>query len=80
MVSGEKRKKEIDSNLDIFSTIQMQMKSAHEAPCEATYEERKKFLSESNCIELLNLVNPCGESVYCMDALPDEVPLYSQME
>ncbi len=27
-VSEEKRKKEIDSNLDLFSTVQMQMKSA----------------------------------------------------
>ncbi len=35
-VSEEKRKKEIDSNLDLYSTFQMQMKSNHEAPSEAT--------------------------------------------
>ncbi len=64
--------KEIDSNLDLYSTVQMQMKSAREAPSKATDKERKK----SNCIELLNPVNPHGEPVYCMDALPDEVPLY----
>ncbi len=52
------------------------MKSAFGAPSEATDEERKKSLSESNCIELLNPVNPRGETVYCMDALPGEVPLY----
>ncbi len=84
-VSEEKRKKEIDStvmgryidsNLDLYSTVQMQMKSAHGAPSEATDEERRKFLTESNCIELLNLVNPRGEPVYCMDALPVEIPLY----
>ncbi len=55
----------------------MQMKSACGAPSEATDEERRKFLSESNCIGLLNQVNLHGEPVYCMDALPDEVPLYS---
>ncbi len=75
-VSEEKRKKEIDSNLDLLSTIQMQMKSAREAPSEDTDEERRKFLTESNCIELLNPVNPCGDTVYCMDDLPVEVPLY----
>ncbi len=35
-------------------------------------------MSESNCIELLNPVNPRGEPVYCMDALPDEIPLYGR--
>ncbi len=54
----------------------MQMKSAREAPSEATDEERRKFLTESNCIELLNPLNPRGEPVYCMDALPVEIPLY----
>ncbi len=75
-VLEEKRKKEIDSNLDLFSTVQMQMKSAREAPSEDMDEERRKFLTESNCIELLNPVNPLGDTVYCMDALPVEVPLY----
>ncbi len=75
-VSEDKRRKEIDSNLDLYSTVQMQMKSAREAPSEATDEERRKFLTESNCIELLNPLNPRGEPVYCMDALPVEIPLY----
>ncbi len=75
-VSEEKSKKEIDSNLDLFSTVQMQMKNAREAPSEDTDKERRKFLTEWNCTELLNLVNPCGDMVYCMDALPVEVPLY----
>ncbi len=52
------------------------MKSAHGAPSEATDQERRKFLTESNCIELMNPVNPGGERVYCMDALPIEIPLY----
>ncbi len=75
-VSEDKRMKEIDSNLDLYSTIQMQMKCARGAPSEATDEERMKFLTESNCIELLNTVNPHGEHVYCMNALPVEIPLY----
>ncbi len=57
-VSEEKPKKEIDSNLDLFSTVQMQMNSACEAPSEVTNEERRQFLTKSNCIELLNPVNP----------------------
>ncbi len=50
----------------------MQRKSALVAPSEA----KTKFLTEANCIELLNPVNPRGDMVYCMDALPVEVPLY----
>ncbi len=73
-VSEDIRRKEIDSNLDLYSTVQMQMKSARGAPSEATDDERRKFLTESNCIELLNLVNPLGKPVYCMDALPVEIP------
>ncbi len=53
----------------------MQMKSAREAPTEDTDEERRKFLTESNCIELLNLVTPRGDTVYCMNALLVEIPL-----
>ncbi len=75
-VSEEKWKKEIDSNLDLFSTIQMQRESALVAPSEAMDEERRKFLTEANCIELPNPVNPRGDTVYCMDALLVEVPIY----
>ncbi len=75
-VSEEKHKKEIDSNLDLFSTVQMQMKIGCEAPSEDTNEESRQFLTESNCIELLNPVNPREDMVYCMNALPVEVPLY----
>ncbi len=46
------------------------------APSEDTDEERRKLLTESNCIELLKPVNPCGDTVYFMDSLPVEVPLY----
>ncbi len=74
-VSQDKRRKEIDSNLDLYSTVQMQMKSAYGAPSEATDEVRRKFLTESNCIELLNPVNPCDKHVYSMDALIVEIPL-----
>ncbi len=75
-VSEEKQKKEIYSNFDLYSTVQIQMKSACGTPSEATDEEKRKFLTESNCIELLNPVNHRREPLYCMDELLDEVPLY----
>ncbi len=68
----------MDCNLDIYSTIKMQMMSARVAPSDASDEERRRFLSESNCIELLNPANLLVKK-YCMDALPDEIPLYIQM-
>ncbi len=64
------------NGFQLGTTIRMQMKSARTAPADASDEERKRFLSESTCIELLNPVNPQREAVYYMDALPDEVPLY----
>ncbi len=54
----------------------MQMKSAHGALSKATDRERSKFLTESICIDLLNPVNTPGEPVYCIDALPVEIPFY----
>ncbi len=54
------------------------MMSARVAPSDASDEERRRFLSESNCIELLNPANLLVKK-YCMDALPDEIPLYIQM-
>ncbi len=44
-VSEEKRKKEIYSNLNLYSTVQMQVKSACVAPADASDKERKRFLS-----------------------------------
>ncbi len=75
--SEEERKKEIDFNLDLYSTIRLNWKASKEAALGSTDEERKRFLSGANCIELLSSVNPHVESVYCMDTLPEEVPLYS---
>ncbi len=55
-VSEDERKKEMDSNLNLYSTVKMHMKSARVAPSDASDEEMRRFLSESNCIELLNML------------------------
>ncbi len=34
------------------------------------------FLSGANCIELLDPVAPKGTTAYCIDTLPEMVPLY----
>ncbi len=55
----------------------MNLKVSKEATLGSTDEERKTILSGATCIELLSPVDPKGESIYCMDVLPEEFPLYS---
>ncbi len=75
-VSEEKLKTEINSNIILFSTIRMNLKASKEATLGSTDEERKRFLSEATCIELLSPVDLKRESTYCMDVLPEEFPLH----
>ncbi len=75
-VYDEKLKIEGDSNINLFSTVRMNLKALKQAALGTTNEERESFLSGANCKELLSLVDPKQESTYCMDALPDELPLY----
>ncbi len=74
-ISEEKMKIERDSNINLYSTIRMNLKALKEAILGTTDEERKRFFIWGNCIGLLSLVDPKGESTYCMDVLPDEFPL-----
>ncbi len=75
-VSEEKLKTERESNINLFSTIRMNLKASKEAILGSTDEERKRFLSGATCIEILSPVYPKGESTYCMDVLPEEFTLY----
>ncbi len=65
--------------MDLYSTVRLNLKVSKEAALGSTDEERKRFLSGANCIELLSPVNPHGEAVYCMDTLSAEVNLYGVM-
>ncbi len=44
-VSVDKRKKEMDYNLDLHSTVKMQMKSARTSTSDMSDEERRRFLT-----------------------------------
>ncbi len=77
-VSEEKLKTEREAIINLFSTIRLNKKVSQEASLGSTDEERKRFLSRANCIELTNTVDPQGMTVYCLDTLPETVPLYCQ--
>ncbi len=70
-VSEEKLKTERDSNINLFSTIRMNLKALKEATLGSTNEERNFFIWG-----YLSRVDPKGESTYCMDVHPEEFPLY----
>ncbi len=72
--SEEKLKTERDSNINLFSTIRMNLKVSKEATLGSSDEERKRFLSVATCIELVSPINPKREFTYCMDVLPEEFP------
>ncbi len=46
------------------------------ATLRSTDKERKRFLFGVNCIELTNPMDPQGTTAYCLDTLPEMVPLY----
>ncbi len=76
-VSAEKLNREVESNTNLFIAIKMVKETIFaDRPDSATNEEKKKFLSETNCMELLNPVDPKGETTYIMESLPNTVPLY----
>ncbi len=74
IVSADKLNKEVESNTNLFTSIKIAKESIFSMP--ATDEDRKQFLSQTNCMELLNPVDPKGDAIYCLDKLPMAVPLY----
>ncbi len=76
VVSDKKLKTEREANINLYSTVRLNQKSSHRASLGSTDEERKRFFSGDNCIELVNPVDLQGATVYCMDTLPETVPLY----
>ncbi len=76
-VSKEKLDREIEANTNLFIIIRM----THDTPSQelkpgSTDEEKNKFLSGANCVELLNPVDRKGETTYLLEMLPGIVPLY----
>ncbi len=54
-VSEEKLETERDSNINLISTVRMNLKASKEAALGITDEEKKRFLSGATCIELLSI-------------------------
>ncbi len=76
-VSAENLNREEESNTNLFTTIKMAKETVFtDRPDSATNEEKKKFLSETNCMELLNTVYLKGETTYLIESLLNTVPLY----
>ncbi len=74
VVSADKLNKEVDSNTNLIISVKMAKESIFPMP--ATDEDRRQFLSHTNCMELLNPVELKGDSIYCLDKLPMAVPIY----
>ncbi len=76
-VSKEKLDREIKANTNLFSTIRMTHDTlSQELKPGSSDDDKKKFLSGANCVELLNPVNPKGETTYLLETLAGMVPLY----
>ncbi len=76
-VSREKLVKEVEANINLYSIIMMAKDiSNKEMVTGSTDEERKMFLTVANCVELLNPMDPKGNTIYFMETLPNAVPLY----
>ncbi len=76
-VSADKLNREVESNTNLFTTIKMAMETAFRDSLDsATNKEMKRFLSETNCMELLDTVDPKVETIYFLESLLKTVPLY----
>ncbi len=69
--------KEVEANSNLYSTIRMtKHTSVKEMTAGSTDEERKKFLTGANYVELLNPVDKKGSTIYFIETLPNAMPLY----
>ncbi len=74
IVSADKLAKEVESNMNLFTRVKMAKESQFPSP--TTDEERRRFLSQTNCNELLNPMDLKSNAIYCLDMLPMAVPIY----
>ncbi len=75
-VSAQKLSKEEESNTNLFMTVKMAKETVFTDRASATNEEKEQFLSETNCMELLDPVDLKGETTYIMDNQLKTVLLY----
>ncbi len=66
----------VSSKINLFSIVRLNQKASQEATQGSKDEERKRFLSGANCIKLTNPVDLQRTTAYCLDTLPEMVPLY----
>ncbi len=75
-MSAQKLSKEVEMNSNFFMTVKMAKETVFTERATDTNKEKKQFLLETNCMELLDPVDPKCENTYLMDNLPKTVPLY----
>ncbi len=79
VVYSEKLAKELEANTNLYSTVGIKKQSsAKETTAGSSDEERKKFLTGTNSVELLNTMDLKGNTIYFMEMLTNAVPLYGQ--
>ncbi len=76
-VFKDKLNYEVECNMNLFTTVQMAKEIIFpDNPTAATSKEKKTFLMQTNCMELLDHVDPKGQTTYLIENLPKTVPLY----
>ncbi len=74
-VVKDKLTKEKEANINLNGTIMMNKESKYSIPGSSD-KDKKKFLSDTCCFEILNPEPPQGATVVCMDTYPAYVPVY----
>ncbi len=63
--------------MNLFTSVKMAKETNFpDFPSPASDEDRRAFLSQTNCMELLNPMDLKGDSIYLLDNLPKAMPLY----
>lgn len=75
-VYEDKLKTEIEANINLYSNVLLNKESSQDATPGLTDVEKKNFLSEATCTEVLNPVPLKGTIVFCMDTYPETWLLY----
>ncbi len=75
--SQAKLKSEVESNTNLFASVKLAHASLNpETSSETSDKDKRKFLAQAKCIEILDPVDLQGETTYLLKSLPKVVPLY----
>ncbi len=63
--------------MNLFASVKLAKEALNpEFPTASTNEEKRHFLAQTNCIEVLDPVDLKGKSTYLLETLPKIMPLY----